>query len=271
MRIGRIATPDGITFCTVDEDGTTFHAISNTPFEEPQLTGKTYTADNAKLLAPILPSKVMAIGRNYADHVKEVFAKDASYLPPTMFLKPPTCIIGPGAEIKIPTWATKVEFEGEVALIVKKAAKNIKAENWRDVILGLTLINDVSSRDLQFADGQWARAKGIDTFGPLGPWIDTDLDKFDLENLPVRAYLTHDGVREMKQNSTSAQMLWSFGEIVEYVTAAYTILPGDVISTGSPAGTAPMVPGDTITIEVEGLGTLTNPIAEASTEPWTAW
>src|SRR5699024_8505504 len=134
---------------------------------------------------------------------------------------------------------------------------------WKSVVRGFTIVNDVSSRDLQFADGQWARAKGIDTFCPLGPWIETDIDSFDLDNLSIKAHLTHDGERLTKQDSNSNQMIMKMGQIIEFITASMTLLPGDVICTGSPAGTEAMQPGDTIEVEIEGLGTLRNPIERA--------
>lgn len=265
MRIGRIASPDGMSFVAIegDEGAEVAKVIKGHPFGPLEFSGQEYPLADVRLLAPMLPSKICAIGRNYADHVAEVFKKSAESLPPTLFLKPPTCVIGPNAPIKIPAFATGVEFEGELALVVSKPCKNVKAANWREVILGYTIINDVSSRDLQFSDGQWARAKGIDTFGPLGPWIETDLDAIDVTNLPIKAHLTHNGVTETRQDSNSNQMIMSIGEIVEFISASMTLLPGDIISTGSPAGTAEMVPGDEIEIEIPGLGRLKNPVVAA--------
>ena len=184
MRYGRIATPDGMTFCVVEGEGDSirYKAIEGHPFSEPVYTGKEYGAEEARVLAPMLPSKIVAIGRNYADHVAEVFKKSAESLPPTLFLKPPTAVVGPEAPIKIPDFATRVEL----ALVISRPCKNVKAEDWKSVVLGYTIMNDVSSRDLQFADGQWSRAKGIDTFAPMGPFIVTDLDSIDLDNLPRR-------------------------------------------------------------------------------------
>lgn len=237
--------------------------IKNTPFTEPEYTGKQWPLTEVRLLAPVLPSKVVAIGRNYADHVAEVFKKSADDLPPTLFLKPPTAVTGPGAPIKIPDFATNVEFEGELAVVIGRPCKNVKAADWKSVVRGFTIVNDVSSRDLQFADGQWARAKGMDTFGPLGPWIETDIESFELDNLPIKAHLTHEGVTETKQDSNSDQMIMKMGEIIEFITASFTLLPGDVVCTGSPAGTEAMVPGDTIRVEIPGIGYLENPIERA--------
>lgn len=255
-------------FCTIEGEGEdhsqlTAKEIKDTPFTEPEYTGREWRLSDVRLLAPVLPSKVVAIGRNYADHVAEVFKKSAESLPPTLFLKPPTSVVGPGAAIKIPDFATKVEFEGELAVVIGKPCKHVKADDWKSVVRGLTIINDVSSRDLQFADGQWARAKGIDTFGPIGPWIETDLDKFDLDDQKIMARLTHEGETELLQDSNSNQMIMKMGEIIEFITASMTLLPGDVIATGSPAGTQAMVDGDYIEIEVPGLGKLGNPVENA--------
>jgi 2-keto-4-pentenoate hydratase/2-oxohepta-3-ene-1,7-dioic acid hydratase in catechol pathway len=265
MRISRIAHPEGMSFVVVeggeaDGAGTTCREIKGHPFGEPEYSGRTWPLADVRLLSPILPSKVVAVGRNYADHVKEVFSKSAEHLPPTIFIKPPTAVVGPGAPIRIPEWATRVEFEGELAIVIGRPCKDVKREDWKSVVRGFTIVNDVSSRDLQFSDGQWARAKGLDSFCPLGPWIETDLDFAELDNLPIKAHLTHDGVTETKQDSNSNQMIKAIPEIVEWISSAFTLLPGDVICTGSPAGTAEMVPGDSIDVEIPGIGHLVNPV-----------
>lgn len=247
----------------VDDENLVAKEIEGTPFTAPEYSGREWPLADVKLLSPMLPSKVVAIGRNYADHVAEVFKESAEHLPPTLFLKPPTSVVGPEAAIRIPEFATKVEFEGELAIVIAKPCKNVKAEDWKSVVLGYTIMNDVSSRDLQFADGQWARAKGIDTFGPLGPWIESDLDSIDLDNLPIKARLTRDGETTVKQDSNSNQMIMKMGEIIEFITASMTLLPGDVICTGSPAGTEAMEPGDYIEIEIPGIGKLGNTVERA--------
>ncbi len=265
MRIARIAHPEGMAFAIVeggqpDGTGATCREIAGHPFGQPEFTGKSWPIEDVRLLAPILPSKIIAVGRNYADHVEEVFAKSAEHLPPTIFLKPPTAVIGPEAPIRIPEWATRVEFEGELAIVIGRPCKDVKRANWKDVVLGFTIVNDVSSRDLQFQDGQWARAKGLDSFCPLGPWIETAIDSIEIDNQPIKAHLTHDGKTETKQDSNSNQMIKDIPEIIEWVSSAFTLLPGDVICTGSPAGTAEMVPGDRIEVEIPGLGKLANPV-----------
>ena len=266
MRICRFTDDsDEPRYGLMDGEGTKIAEVTGDPLYTPiELTGNTFTTEDVRLLAPVIPrSKVVGVRRNYADHVAEVFKESAEHLPPTIFIKPSTAVVGPGAPIKIPEFATRVEFEGELALVVGVPCKNVKAADWKTVIRGVTIINDVSSRDLQFADGQWARAKGIDTFGPIGPWIETDLDAFDFANLPIKAHHTHDGVTQTKQDSNSNQMIKSLGEMVEWVSESFTLLPGDVIATGSPAGTAEMVPGDYIEVEIPGIGTLGNPVERA--------
>ncbi len=261
MRIARIAHPEGMCFALVEGEGddVQLHEIEGHPFGDVMKTGRSWPLAEVRLLAPMLPSKVVAIGRNYTDHVKEVFKTSGEHLPPTLFLKPPTAVIGPEAPIRIPDFATNVEFEGELALIIGKPCKNVKAADADDVIFGYTCVNDVSSRDMQFADGQWARAKGIDTFCPLGPWIQTELD---YENLPIKAHLTRDGERTTKQDSNSEQMIMSVPEMIEFITASMTLLPGDVVCTGSPVGTAAMKHGDRIEVEIPGIGILANPVEE---------
>ncbi|MEY8578012.1 fumarylacetoacetate hydrolase family protein [Corynebacteriaceae bacterium 6-324] len=270
MRLGRIAHPDGICFAIIEGDSDdpksdklVAKEIAGTPFTTPEPTGREWKLNEVRLLAPSLPTKVVALGRNYADHVAEVFKESAEHLPPTIFIKPSTAVIGPEAPIKIPEFATKVEFEGELAVVISKVSKNIDPENWKDHVLGFTICNDVSSRDLQFQDGQWARAKGIDTFCPLGPWIQTDLDVLDLDDHKINAYLTHDGQREQKQDSNTNQMIVKMGGILAEISQSMTLLPGDVITTGSPAGTEAMVNGDRIEIEIPKVGILANPIADA--------
>lgn len=262
MRLARIAHTEGICFAIVEGEGEdhVVKEIAGTPFTPPEPTGREWALEDVRLLAPTLPTKVVALGRNYADHVAEVFKKSAEHLPPTIFVKPSTAVIGPSAPIRIPSFATNVEFEGELAVVISKPSKNIKAENWREHVLGYTICNDVSSRDLQFQDGQWARAKGIDTFCPLGPWIETDLDVLNLDDAKINAYLTHDGERVQKQDSNTNQMIVKMGGILAEISASMTLLPGDVVTTGSPAGTAPMFDGDTIEIEIPGVGSLINPV-----------
>jgi 2-keto-4-pentenoate hydratase/2-oxohepta-3-ene-1,7-dioic acid hydratase in catechol pathway len=252
MRLARIAHPDGVAFVTVDgPDGAeTVREIQDHPFGTPTFTGRSWPLADSRLLAPILPSKVVAIGRNYADHAAEL--GNAVPTSPIIFIKPSTSVIGPGAAIQLPASSERVDFEGELAVVIGRPCRDVKAENASSVILGYTVGNDVTARDQQRADVQFTRGKGYDTFCPLGPWIETELDPADLW---VRTEL--DG--EIAQDGRTSDMVFTVGEIVEFVSGIMTLLPGDVLLTGTPAGVGPMVVGQTVSVTVEGIGTLTNP------------
>src|SRR6476661_11022158 len=254
MRLARIAHPDGVAFVSVDgpDDTAVAQEIEDHPFGDPTYTGRSWPLADTRLLAPILPSKVVAIGRNYADHAAEL--GNAVPTSPIIFLKPSTSVIGPRVPIQLPPSSTRVDYEGELAVVIGRPCRDVLAENASSVILGYTVGNDVTARDQQRADVQFTRGKGYDTFCPLGPWIETDLDPADL-----RVTTELDG--EVKQDGTTADMVFSVGEIVEFVSGIMTLLPGDVLLTGTPAGVGPMVAGQTVSVAVEGIGTLTNPVA----------
>jgi 2-keto-4-pentenoate hydratase/2-oxohepta-3-ene-1,7-dioic acid hydratase in catechol pathway len=206
---------------------------------------------DAKLLAPVIPrSKVVCIGMNYAEHKEELghVGPDA----PLMFLKPNTAVVGPGEYIQIPPVEGRIVHEGELALVVGRIAKSIKAEDWRDYIFGFTIANDVSARDQMFADGQWARAKGYDTFCPIGPWIETDLD---ISALEIQTYVDD----EPRRHGNTRDMIHSVPEIVAYASDCWTLLPGDIIITGTPAGLGGFTDGQSVRIDIEGIGSLVNP------------
>jgi 2-keto-4-pentenoate hydratase/2-oxohepta-3-ene-1,7-dioic acid hydratase in catechol pathway len=253
VRIARIAHPDGVAFVAVegDGDGETVAEIAEHPFGTPTFTGRRWPLADARLLAPILPSKLIGIGKNYADHAKEM-GGDAP-ADPVIFLKPSTSVIGPGAAIKIPPDSARVDYEGELALVIGQPCRDVPAARALDVLLGYTIGNDVTARDQQQSDGQWTRAKGHDTFCPLGPWIETSLSAGDL---PLRTEL--DG--ELKQNARTSLLIHGIPRLVEWVSHVMTLLPGDVILTGTPAGVGPMTPGQSVSITIEGIGTLTNPV-----------
>ena len=207
---------------------------------------------DVKLLAPVIPrSKVVAVGKNYVDHVAEFGGEVPEE--PLLFLKPNTSVIGPGDTIVRPPQSRRVDFEGELAIVIGSIAKNVAAEDAAQVIFGYTIANDVTARDLQKKDGQWARAKGFDTFCPLGPVIETEYD-------------VATGTVETRLNGTVAQaapftdMVHGIGAIVAHVTAAFTMLPGDVILTGTPAGVGPMDAGAVVEVTGSGIGTLSNPV-----------
>jgi 2-keto-4-pentenoate hydratase/2-oxohepta-3-ene-1,7-dioic acid hydratase in catechol pathway len=193
----------------------------------------------------------VAVGVNYQDHAAE-FKKD---LPkePLLFLKPSTAVLGPQEPIHLPSRSRRVDYEAELAVVIRKRTSKIGPEETPDFILGYTCINDVTARDLQKEDGQWTRAKGFDTFAPLGPWIVTDLSP---DNLKIESYLNG----ERRQSASTVQLIFKVPALVSFISQVMTLLPGDVIATGTPAGVGPMKSGDTIEVVIEGIGRLTNPV-----------
>ena len=238
MRLGRIASPDGVAFVSIegevdDPDGMTVREIAEHPFGTPTFTGRSWPLADVRLLAPILASKVVCVGKNYADHIAEMGGQTGpAPADPVIFLKPNTAIVGPNVPIRLPANASPVHFEGELAVVVGRPCKDVSAAEAADSILGYTVGNDVSARDQQKADGQWTRAKGHDSFCPVGPWIVTDLDPADLE---LRTEVNGD----VKQDSRTSLMIHDVGAIVEWISAVMTLLPGDLILTGTPAGVGP--------------------------------
>lgn len=253
MRLGRIASPDGVAFVSIEGDGpdAVCKEIAEHPFGNPNFTGRSWPLADVRLLAPILASKVIAVGKNYAAHAEEmggVAPED-----PVIFLKPNTAIIGPNVPIQLPADADPVHHEGELAIVIGRPCKDVPAARAAEFILGYTIGNDVSARDQQRKDGQWMRAKGHDTFCPLRPWIVTDLDPSDVE-------LRTEVNGQVRQRSRTSLLLHDIGRLVEWTSAVMTLLPGDVILTGTPEGVGPIEDGDTVSITVEGIGTLTNPV-----------
>jgi 2-keto-4-pentenoate hydratase/2-oxohepta-3-ene-1,7-dioic acid hydratase in catechol pathway len=231
-----------------------------------KLTGERKELDDIRLLAPVIPrSKIVAVGRNYAAHAAEM-GNDVPETPLTFF-KPNTSVIGPGEPIIYPAASREVSFEGELAVVIGRICREVPVTRVPEVIFGYTVANDVTARDLQRTDGQWARAKGYDTFCPLGPWITTHQSLEEVAALGIRTTL--DG--ELRQDGNTKDMIFTVPEVVAYISSFTTLLPGDVILTGTPSGVGPMVPGQVVSIEVEGIGTISNPVAgtrpeEASNE-----
>ncbi|GAB7004643.1 fumarylacetoacetate hydrolase family protein [Nocardioides sp. AN3] len=227
-------------------------------------TQQTLPLSEVKLLAPVIPrSKVVAIGKNYADHIAEMANVTGGEAPtePMFFLKPNTSVIGPGDAIVYPEQSENVHFEGELAVVIGRICKDVPAEKAADVIFGYTLANDVSARDLQVKDKQWSRAKGFDTFCPLGPWIETELTLDEIKKgIDLKTYLQGD----VKQDGTTADLIFDIPRIIAHVSAAMTLLPGDVILTGTPAGVGPMEPGDEVEVTSSRLGALTNTVIKKS-------
>jgi 2-keto-4-pentenoate hydratase/2-oxohepta-3-ene-1,7-dioic acid hydratase in catechol pathway len=196
----------------------------------------------------------VAIGLNYRDHAEELKLQ----LPeePLLFMKPPSSVIGPGDAIVLPPQSTRVDFEAELAIVIGKAAKQVPRKAAREYILGYTCLNDVTARDLQTKDGQWTRAKSFDTFCPVGPWIETDVDPSDLQ---IELYLNG----ERKQESRTSNLIFDPFQLVEFITSVMTLLPGDLIATGTTSGIGPMKAGDTVEVRIEGIGSLKNVVVSA--------
>ncbi len=214
---------------------------------------KSLKLSDVKLLAPVIPrSKVVCIGKNYADHAAEMDSEVPSE--PIIFIKPNTSVIGPNEVIIWPRMSERVDYEAELAIVIGRICKEVPASKAKDVIYGYTLANDVTARDLQKKDGQWSRAKGFDTFCPLGPWIETEF-------VPGDQKITSTLNGEVKQSSMLSEMIFKVPQIIEFVTNVMTLLPGDVILTGTPAGIGPMPSGASITVAIDGLGVLTNKVS----------
>ena len=247
MRIVRYSHDGQMSFGVLE--GETIAAITPHPFAPFEYSGERLALDEVRLLAPVLPTKVVAVGKNYADHAKEM--GDDVPEEPIIFLKPSTSVVGPGDPIIYPAGVDRVDFEGELAVIVGKMARRLDEATALQVVLGFTCANDVTARNLQASDGQWTRAKGFDTFCPLGPWIETDLDSSDLA---VRT-LVND---EQRQSSRTSMLVTSVARLLAFISGVMTLLPGDVILTGTPAGIGALSPGDRVEVEIEGIGVLSN-------------
>jgi 2-keto-4-pentenoate hydratase/2-oxohepta-3-ene-1,7-dioic acid hydratase in catechol pathway len=230
----------------------TIAEIDGLPFGQIRFTSQRWALADVRLLSPILPSKVVCVGRNYADHAAEHGAEVPAE--PLLFLKPSTAVIGPRDAIRLPPQSKQVEHEAELAVVIgPPGARRADRAAAQRAIFGYTCGNDVTARDLQRSDGQWTRAKGFDSFCPLGPWINTDLDVSDLE---VRCEVNE----EVRQLGRTKDMVFDVPTLVSYASHVMTLLPGDVILTGTPAGVSPIVAGDTVSVRVEGIGELANPV-----------
>jgi 2-keto-4-pentenoate hydratase/2-oxohepta-3-ene-1,7-dioic acid hydratase in catechol pathway len=247
-KIVRFRAGDDIAYGLAEGDGVTLYRGS--PFVAWEATETVVPWSQVQLLAPVLPSKVVCVGKNYVEHAAEMGGDVPEE--PVIFLKPATSVVGPGANVVYPQISREVHHEGELAVVIGKVARNVRAEDVSQYVLGYTAANDVTARDLQRKDGQWTRAKGFDTFCPLGPVIETELDP--LERLAVVCRVNGD----VRQAGFTSDMVFGVAEIVEFVTRVMTLLPGDVVLTGTPSGVGPVVPGDVMEVEVDGIGTLVN-------------
>jgi 2-keto-4-pentenoate hydratase/2-oxohepta-3-ene-1,7-dioic acid hydratase in catechol pathway len=255
MKIARFSSAGAIHFGILD--GEELVVLSGDPmFQGFDTTGERVPLAEATLLAPSIPrSKVVAVGKNYVDHVTEM-GGDTPPTEPLLFLKPNTSVIGPGDRIVTPPQSSQVEFEGELAVVIGSIAKNVAPERAAEVVFGYTVANDVTARDLQRSDGQWTRAKGFDTFCPVGPVVETEFDV-------SMATLTTTVNGEVKQSAPLTDMVHGVADIVAYASSVFTLLPGDVILTGTPAGVGPIVAGDVVEVTISGIGSLSNPVAAA--------
>jgi 2-keto-4-pentenoate hydratase/2-oxohepta-3-ene-1,7-dioic acid hydratase in catechol pathway len=249
-----------MSFGVLDGDGQVAQ-IEGHPFGQISFTGARYAQADIRLLSPILPSKVVGVGKNYAEHIAEMNTGDAPK-EPLLFLKPSTAVIGPSDAIRIPSGSTNVHHEAELAVVIgARGARNVTPEQAMGSVFGYTIGNDVTERDFQKKDGQWTRAKGFDSFAPLGPWIETDLAGLGLDPADLAISCTVDG--EKRQQGRTSQMIFGIPTLISYISQIMTLLPGDVVLTGTPSGVGPIRPGQRVECTIEGLGTLTNGVAAA--------
>jgi 2-keto-4-pentenoate hydratase/2-oxohepta-3-ene-1,7-dioic acid hydratase in catechol pathway len=266
VRIARFVHPgsasaeSGVTWGTVEgpagaeRDALTVAAIAGHPFGALEFTGDRWALPDVRLLSPFLPSKVVAVGKNYAEHAREMGGEAPET--PLIFIKPSTSVIGDGDAIRLPASSREVHYEGELAVVIGTPARSVAPEDALRHVFGYAAANDVTARDQQRSDVQFTRAKGYDSFCPLGPWVETVLDASDL-----RVVTRVNG--EIRQDGRTSQMIHDIAAQIAFVSGVMTLLPGDVILTGTPAGVGPIVAGDTVSVEIEGIGTLSNPVVPA--------
>jgi len=250
MKIVRFAVGKEVRYGIVEDD--LVREVQGDVFGKFQATRKTHPLKRIRYLTPSEPTKIVAVGLNYRDHAEEL--KQEIPEEPVIFLKPPTAALPHHGRIIYPEQCSRLHYEAELAVIIKKRARDIKPDRALGYALGYTCFNDVTARDLQQKDGQWTRAKSFNTFAPFGPWIETELDP---SNAPIRSYLNG----QLKQNSNTRNFLFNVPYLISFISRIMPLLPGDVIATGTPSGVGPMQPGDTIEIEVEGIGRLRNVVA----------
>jgi 2-keto-4-pentenoate hydratase/2-oxohepta-3-ene-1,7-dioic acid hydratase in catechol pathway len=249
VQIARFSYGEGVAFGVIEGD--LINPIAGHPFAPIERTEVALNLSEVRLVAPVLPSKVVAIGKNYASHAAEMDSEVPAQ--PLIFLKPSTAVVGPGEKIAAPASSQRVDYEGELAVVISRLCRDVPEERALDVVLGYTCGNDVTARDQQRSDGQWSRAKGYDTFCPIGPWIETELDPNDLA-----ISTTLNGAT--KQSSRTSMIVHKIPKLIAYITSCMTLLPGDVILTGTPDGIGPMQVGDEVSVTIEGIGSLTNPV-----------
>jgi 2-keto-4-pentenoate hydratase/2-oxohepta-3-ene-1,7-dioic acid hydratase in catechol pathway len=247
------STPAGFGWILDTPEGAFVGPIDGSPLGEFRRLDADVPLENVRLLAPVRPGKIICIGRNYVAHAKEHEVEVPEV--PLLFLKPPSAVIGPGENIVLPPQSQRIEHEAEMVVVIGKKGRWIPIDEALDYVLGYTIGNDVTARDLQRRDGQWTRGKGFDTFCPIGPWILTDFD-------PADAMLTCYVNGEMRQMASTRDMVFSVRQLIAFASSVMTLEPGDLLFTGSPAGVGPLLPGDTVEVNIEGLGSLRNPVVE---------
>jgi 2-keto-4-pentenoate hydratase/2-oxohepta-3-ene-1,7-dioic acid hydratase in catechol pathway len=253
VRVARFATPDSTPRYGIVDGEDLVVLVSDPIFAGFDTTGERVPLADVRLLAPVIPrSKVVCVGLNYADHRADMSNNVDAPENPLIFLKPNTAVIGPNEPILMPPVEGRITHEAELTLVIGKIAKQVKAADWEQYVFGYTIANDVSARDQMFADGQWARAKGYDTFCPIGPWIETELDPTNLE-----ISSTVDG--EPRRHGNTKDLIHDIPKLIEYISDVWTLLPGDIILTGTPSGLGGFLDGQKIDITIEGIGTLSNP------------
>ncbi|WP_405611806.1 fumarylacetoacetate hydrolase family protein [Streptomyces sp. NBC_01511] len=262
MRIARFSIDGNVAFGAVEEDGTggtaaglVLDIIKGIPYADFELSGTKVPLSKVRLLPPVLPNKVVGVGRNYAAHAAEL----GNEVPetPVVFFKPTTSVIGSGDAVEYPSFSEDLHYEAELAVVIGRMCREVPRERVKDVILGFTCANDVTARDTQKRENQWARAKGFDTSCPLGPWVETSLT-LPAVSAGLAVQCTVNG--EQRQLGSTSDMVRSVEDLVVHITEAMTLLPGDVILTGTPAGVGPLSVGDEVAVTIEGIGTLTNKV-----------
>ncbi len=247
-------------FCRAEAQGELFYGIiegdivarlSGAPYEGYARDGRVYDLQRVKLLAPAEPSKIVAVGKNYLAHALEM--KEGVPDEPLLFLKPSTCVIGPDDAIVYPRLSKRLDYEAELGVVIGKRCRNVQPGGSAGVIFGYTCLNDVTARDIQKGDPQWTRGKSFDTFCPIGPWIETELDPACVQ---VESRLNG----ELRQSAKTDMLIHSIDRLITYITACMTLLPGDIVATGTPEGVGPMLIGDVIEVSVEGVGILKNTV-----------
>lgn len=251
MRIARVERDGQVFYAAVE--GNLLRRLEGCIFDEVRATDETYRLDEARLLSPVQPSKVVAVGINYADHMEEMKHKKPE--DPVIFIKPASCVIGPDEPIVRPPQSARVDYEAELGVVIGRRCQRIGADEAMDYVLGFTCVNDVTARDIQQKDGQWTRAKGFYTFAPIGPWIETE---FDYTQADVESRLNG----KVCQHSNTRLLMNPIPKLISFISQVMTLEAGDVIATGTPAGIGPMVAGDVVEIEVEGIGILRNPVID---------